>query len=84
MSDKITIEWRMPQGSGGVAAAMAHAQLRSLLNQIAKQHGFKISLYTTDERYKVRADLTTQQLSILSLQWQTDRDYLKWRLISKL
>ena len=81
--DIVTIEWRLPQGAGGMAAGMAHAQLRSKLNYVGKQHGFAIGLYTTDERYRVRADLTEQQYTLLCLQWETDRDYLKWRRINE-
>jgi hypothetical protein len=79
----VTLEWRLPMGAGGMAAGMAHAQLKSKLDRIGKQHGFEISLYTTDERYRVRADFTAQQYTILCLQWQTDRDFLKWKRVSR-
>jgi hypothetical protein len=80
--DKIVLEWRLPMGAGGMAAGMAHAQLRSQLNRIGKQHGFEVGLYSTDERYRIRADLTAQQYTILCLQWQAERDFLKWRKVS--
>jgi hypothetical protein len=79
----VTVEWRLPQGSAGVATAMAHAQLRSRVRRIAAQHGFEVTLYTTQERYKVRAQLTEKQYTILCLEWQQDRDFLQWKIVEE-
>ena len=79
----VTVEWRLPQGSAGVAAAMAHAQLRSRVRRIAAQHGFEVVLYTTEERYRVRAQLTEKHYTILCLEWQQDRDFLQWKIVEE-
>lgn len=78
----ITVEWQLPWGSAGMAAGMTHARLRSKLNRLGKQHGFEIGLYTTDDRYRVRADLTEQQYTILCLQWSNEQEY-RWKTVSR-
>lgn len=77
----VTIEWTLWQGSGGMAAQMCAARIKGQLNRIALQHKWSLTLTPGETRYKLQCELTEQQLTILSLQWQIENSFEKWRVI---
>jgi len=77
----LTLEWRLPQGAGGMAAQMVRARLRSKLAKIAEQHGFHCKLYHSEQRYRVRVDLGESQYTVLALQWQATDSWDQWTIV---
>lgn len=82
--EPIVLEWRLLQGSAGMAAQMSHAEIKGQLKRICEQHGIVTPKWaTTDDPYRVRIYIDQKLYTILCLQWENKKEWYRWRRVSE-
>jgi len=80
-----TIEFGLPSGAGGMAAAHEGGRVRTLLRQWSREHDCEIIVTNSihDYRYWVVVNFIREQdITLFALTWE-ERTFMPWQLAQK-
>jgi hypothetical protein len=83
MTDTVAIEFGLPNGAGGQAAAHSSVKLRKHLTKWADQRRVDLALSTVnhDYRYWIRVTFRGEQdLTLFALSWQGE-SFMPWQRV---